>query len=305
MGIDITNPNLVTPPFKTESIILPDGSQEAACTPTCLPDCSWVFDRVTVRHVVTGGTRVEWVMHPMFAESLPHSFQLQMGRTGVGIADDWTAVGDPVEDAFYAIDPDQRLYGQTPWTHYRIELTTSEHVYYSRPEPALGLLTRGDWLKWKSLVRQWDFQFKHGPGGQEGLLLKRKLYGERCSCLDPRTLDVTKPQHTECFGTGFVAGYFDPEPCVFAELGLRLTQEKLDGQRGTTNDLVVQAKMLAFPQLMDKDVWIDKDTDIRYFISGIQNLAEVRGVPVAVGANLKPAPLSHVIYQFPITGING
>ncbi len=247
---------------------------------------------------------MEWVLHPLFTDPQTHTFQLQAGRTGLQQANDWENVGLAVEDAFFAIDDSQRLYGQTPWTHYRIKLTTPLGIYFSRPEPVWGYLSRRDWLKWKNLLRQWDFQFKKGPGGQEGYLLKRRLYGARCSCLDPRTLEVMKPQHEECYGTGFDGGYFDALPCSYAELGLRLTRERLDGQRGTTNDLVVPAKMLSVPQLMDKDVWVDKDTDVRYFISGIQNLAEMRGVPVSVQVNLKPAPLSHVIYKFPIAGLN-
>lgn len=274
------------------------------CTPVCRPDCAWIFDRVRVWHVVSGGTRVEWTLHPNFTDPAPHTFQLQVGRTGLASADDWTDVGLAVTNVFYAVDDSQRLFGQSTWTHYRVQLTTSLGVYHSKPEPIYGSLLRADWLKWKNLVRQWDFQLKHGPGGQEGYLLKRRLYGERCSCLDTRTLEVTKPQHEECYGTGFVGGYFDAEPCSWAELDVRMTREKLDGQRGTTNDLVVAGKLLAVPQLMEKDVWVDKDTDIRYFVGGIQHLAEVRGVPVAVGTQLKPAPLSHVIYKFPIDGLN-
>lgn len=273
-------------------------------TPVCRPDCEWIFDRVRVWHVTTGGTRVEWQLHPQFTDPGPYDFQLQTGRTGLSTADDWTDVGLPVTDAFYAVDDTQRLYGQTPWTHYRIKLTTPQGTYYSAPEPVWGSLARSDWLKWKNARRNWDFQFKHGPGGQEGYLLKRKLYGERCECLDIRTMEVTKPQHETCYGTGFVGGYFPAQSCVYAELDLRLTREKLDGMRGTTNDLVVPAKLLAVPQLFDKDVWVDKDTDIRYFISGVQHLAEIRGVPVVVAASLKPAPLSHVIYKFPIEGLN-
>ncbi len=272
--------------------------------PVCQPECSWVFERVRVWHVTVGGTRVEWLLHPQFVDPGPYEFQLQVGRTALLTADDWADVGLPVTDVYYAVDDRQRLHGMTPWSHYRVRLTTGLGVYYSKPEAILGSLPRADWLKWKNLMRQWDFQLKHGPGGQEGFLLKRKVFGERCDCLDRRTLEVLKPGHTTCYGTGFVDGYFTATACIWAQLGLRLTREKLDGQRGTTNDLVVKAEMLAVPQLMEKDVWVDKDTDVRYFISNVQHLAEQRGIPVAVQVDLKPAPLSHVIYQFPITGLN-
>src|SRR5690349_8798090 len=116
------------------------------CQAVCAPTCAWVFDRIWVYHLVAGGSRVEWALHPKFVDPAPHTFQLQVGRTANPDADDWVDVGLPVTDGYYAIDDTQRVHGKTLWTHYRVKLTTSIGVYYSVPQPALGVLARREWL---------------------------------------------------------------------------------------------------------------------------------------------------------------
>lgn len=48
-------------------------------------------------------------------------------------------------------------------------------------------------------------------GGERVLLLKRKYAGDRCSKFDQvRKTNQQHGQDTECYGTGFVGGYFKP-----------------------------------------------------------------------------------------------
>ena len=54
-----------------------------------------VFDRIVVDHLVRGETRVSWGVLPSFFGAEPYSFQLQWGRTGDPLADDWEDVGAP------------------------------------------------------------------------------------------------------------------------------------------------------------------------------------------------------------------
>lgn len=270
------------------------------CTPVCpTTDCSWIFDRVIVLPHITGGSRVEWILHPMFRDPAPHTFQLQVGRTANPDADDWEDVGDPVVDDFFAIDPSQRVWAATQWTHYRVVLTTGLGTYTSKPQAALGALSRRDWAKWKNHVRMWRLKLKKGPGSSEGYILKRRLYGTPCDCLDPQTGEIRKPNHITCYGTGWVGGYFPAIPCVFADMDLKLTRDQVDDAgTGNVNKISVGARLLAVPQLGDKDVFVEKNTDIRYAIRGIQYVAAQNGVPVAVSAKLIPYAFDRVIYQF-------
>lgn len=271
---------------------------------SCNAECQWIFARVVIYAQIVGGTRVEWDMHPMFTDVGPYTFQLQVGHTALTDADDWENVGLPVTNTFYAIDDTQRSYGKTQYTHYRIKLTTTEGTYYSRAEPMLGVLSAEDRRRAREILRSWTVRLQKTPAGTEGYLIKRRIYGERCTCLDPDTLDVNNPQHEECYGTGFVDGYYAPVPCVYAELGLKQRRERVDEQmRGSVHEgSVISGKMLAIPHLDSRDIWVNRAADLRYTINTIQSEAEIRGIPLIVTCELRLLPFSDIAYTLPITG---
>lgn len=284
----------------------------------CYGACDEIFDRLMVFPKISGGTRVEWALLPTFTEPPPYEFQLQASDTGLWpgpwryqrhIAEnnedldqgDWVDVGLPVEDTFYAVDDVQRVYGKTQWTHYRVKLVTSSNIYFSPAYPCHGTLHQTDLHVWLHGMRMWERRFRGGRAAQKGYILKARHAGQPCPCRDRDTEETTK-QHTTCYGTGFIGGYYKALPCVYAEFDPKATHDQLDPRRmrGTIDDVLVRATMLAYPQLMAGDYWASELTDIRYQIRDIQNLAEVRGVPIVINATMRPAPFSDVIYQFPV-----
>jgi hypothetical protein len=137
--------------------------------------------------------------------------------------------------------------------------------------------------------------------GQDGYLLKRKVAGTKCpDCLDYVTEEVTNAQCDTCYGTGFVAGYFDPVDCIWAALDTKVRHEQLDQARGTINDIVVPARMLSEPQLNEEDVWVDRKSDLRWYVHTVKHIVEVRGVPVVYQVELRLAKYSDPIYQLAI-----
>lgn len=284
----------------------------------CHAACPEVFDRLLVFPKIYGGTRVEWSLLPTFTEAGPYEFQLQTSPTGLWSGmwryqrvlpeenedldeGDWINVGSPTAN-FYAVDSSQRVYGKTQWTHYRVKLTASEHYYYSPAYPCHGTLHKSDLHVWQHGIRIWEKRFRAGRAAQRGYLLKARHFGEPCVCRDPDTQEITK-QHTTCYGTGFVGGYFPAVDCVYLELDPRTHSDRLDPQRsrGSTDSTVLRGTMLAYPHVMNGDYWTSGQTDIRYQIRDIQHLAEVRGVPIVSQVTLWPAPFSDIIYQFPVT----
>lgn len=277
------------------------------CTPVCQPACpdASVFRRVRVSAIIRGGTRIDWELSPTFRDPYPYTYQLQVGRTGNPLADDWTVVGLPAVGAAYLIDDQQRVSGKTPWTHYRIQLSTINGVYYSAPQNVWGALTHRDWRLVRELFRQHTVRFRKTHAGNEGFLLKRRLYGLPCTLCqnDNQTGEVRQPQCVQCYGTGFDGGYFLDQGCIYTDMSLRMLRDKLDGTfRSTTNDISVRGMMLAEPYLNDNDVFVDRDTDIRYFVKNVEHVAEYRAVPVLLGVELWPANFNDVIYNYPIIG---
>jgi hypothetical protein len=54
------------------------------------------------------------------------------------------------------------------------------------------------------------------------------------------------------------------------------------------------------PLIDEKDIWVSRKTDDRYYIHAIQDVAEIRGVPLVANVEMRPAPFTDVIYSIPI-----
>lgn len=274
----------------------------SGCQP-CTPTCESVFDRVVVSHLIRGMTRVMWELLNTFTDPGPLLFQLQAGRSANPDADDWEDVGLPVENQYSAYDPDQRVWGKTNWTHYRVKLVTALGTYYSAPTGGMGVLDRRSWRLARERIRQKQLTFKVGQKGQEGYLLKRRWTGENCpTCLDYMTNEIRNPDCPDCYGTGKKCGYYYPMACVWAAIAPKYRHTQLDGvqSRGTVDDIVVDAEMLGSHLLAEDDVWVSKKTDDRYYIHEVQHVDEMRGVPLVAQVKLRPVPFTSVIYSIEI-----
>lgn len=282
----------ILPPFP-----LADDSAARADQLRCGPSCAWIFSRLKVwPKIDAGATRVEWALHPQFRDPPPYSFQLQVGRTGLDEADDWEDVGLPVSDTFFALDDTQRVFGKFQWTHYRVILQTVHGRYASAAEPALGVLSQRMWLRAREILRLERLRLRH-EAGAEGYLLKRRHFGEVCTCVDEMTGDIKNPQCTSCYGTGYVGGYFAPLPCQFAELTLGSQRHHQDLTRGSVGDVASRWRMLNLPQLFSYDVFVERDTDTRWILHDLQPLVQLQGLVLVVAATVRRVPYSHVLYQ--------
>lgn len=272
------------------------------CQNPCPPQCQSVFDRLVISHLIKGSTRVMWELLPTFTDPNPLSFQLQVSQTSNPLASDWIDVGLPVVDQYFAYDPEQRVWGKTNWTHYRVVVTSPLGVYYSLPTGGMGTLDRRSWRLAREMVRQRLVGYRVGTGGQRGYLLKRRWTGQPCSrCLDYQTREVRDPACPRCYGTGFECGYFYPMSCVWAELSPRARHINVDVQmRGVTNDIVVTADMVMVDLMSEEDIWVAAKTDDRYYVHKVTHTAEIRGVPVAAQVELRPVPYSSAIYSIAI-----
>lgn len=267
----------------------------------CPNTCPSVFDRVVISYLIRGGTTVMWELLESFTDPLPYTFALQVGATNDPEADDWEQIGLAAENVFYMVDPDQRVWGKTNWTSYRVQLTTPVGVYYSDPTDGRGTLNHRDWRLAREYIRK--EKLRNRLCTEDGYLLKRRITGTPCTkCLDPQTEEVLNPDCLECFGTGYQCGFYSAMPCVWADMSPRSSRIQLDGGegRGTIDDIVVKARMLMAPLMVEDDVWVNKKTDDRYFVHKIDNIAESRGVPLIADVELRPAAFSHIIYSLEI-----
>ena len=279
--------------------VFSDCPQDDACP----PECRSVFDRVVVSYLIQGTTRIMWELLSTFTDPGPLSFQLQVGSSANPLADDWANVGLAVTDQYTAFDDEQRVWGQSNFTHYRVIVTSPLGTYYSLPTGGLGILDRRDWRHARELIRQRKLAYRIGHAGQRGYLLKRRWNGPDCTrCLDYQTKEVKDPDCPQCFGTGKQCGYFYPMACTWAEINPKSHRTELSGDqnRGTIGDVFTSAEMLGTELLDENDVFVVDKTDDRYYIHRIKNKVEIRGVPIIVDAELRLIPFSSPIYGIEI-----
>lgn len=276
----------------------PAGENCSVCQPSCGDK---PFERVFVSYILAGMTTVSFTLLPAFQAPMPYSAQLQVGQSQNPLADDWINVGMPAVNAYTMVDPEQRIQGKLRYQFYRIILTDGNgQQYTSLPVGLSGTLSPRDWRIARERLRQERVRMRM-VAGQEGYLLKRRITGTPCpTCLDYTTEEVGNPHCPSCYGTGFLCGYFFPISCVWADIDPATYHLNLDSSRGTVTDIVVKARMANTWIAGEDDIWVNRKTDDRYYLHKVQNVIEVRGVPLIANIEMRPAPASDPVYTIEI-----
>ncbi len=260
------------------------------------------FRRLSVDHLVEGGSRVWWDLHQQFSPPLPYVFQLQVGKTGLPEATDWIDVGTPVTNGYFAIDDQKRNYGKRLEAHYRVKLAAGGQNFVSLPVHCEGQLDERSWVMAREILRKDALLNKYTA--VEGWLLKRYRYGARCTrCIERTTGQITDSKCPLCKGTGFLVGYHPPvRMCV--DMDPTTINELRNGAQvpGATQYNQVIAHVNSFPQLAMLDVWVDDNSDLRYAIDVIKHTAVIRGVPLLSDITMHQLPLTDVVYRIGVGG---
>lgn len=269
----------------------------------CKPSCEDVFQEVVVYPSVRKGANlISWSLRKGLRLPEPHIFQLQVGRTASSDGHNWINVGLPVEGASTAWDDEQRVHGRRPGAHYRVVLAAGSTLYFSRPVSVLGKLD-AFWARMYSQMAFLETLRFENHAGSKGVLLKRRNSGEPCFCVDPHTEEPRDPSCRECYGTGWKGGYYAPIDCVWMELGGWGSAMNQNIEANGTNDPAYDAisgRMLAIPLADVYDVWIDMQTDLRYYIRQIRYIASVHTMPLVAQVVLSLLPMDHVVYDYPV-----
>jgi hypothetical protein len=140
--------------------------------------------------------------------------------------------------------------------------------------------------------------------GNPGWLLKRKISGIPCKkCRDFNTGDVKDGNCPFCMGTGWLGGYYKPYDCFY------ITIENKDvtinpSPTGPAMNGRIGGRAIAAPVLMTGDVWVDKKSSERFRIFNLQQVVEIKGVPVVYKLTLDKIAFSDIIYDFPLEARN-
>lgn len=261
-----------------------------------------IFRRIVVdTHfsvLTTQRTTVSWAMEPSFVEPGPWTFTLQRGHSPTETA--WEDIAVVVDQPWvYDNRPTVNTIG-TP-TYYRIKLVDgNDVVHYSQVQVTTAYWGRYDWSLAKEIIRKETLVLRR-KAGVNGWLLKRRYFGERCPvCTNAVTGQVQNSTCTTCYGTGVVGGYY-PAFEYWVTMNATQRMRRLTPEQGLMSATIESVRALAYPVVDGNDVWVNGQTNARYFISqDIKAVARHRGIDLILDVVITEAPSDHVIYQFPI-----
>lgn len=263
-------------------------------------DANTPFDRVDVFAASRGGTRVTWSLSPQLQDDGPYKFSLFISPSGLPVSDDWTQVGDTKEETWFLQDATQRHFNLELTASYAIQLETAENSYYSKPSPCSGFVRHHDWLIYREQARQEYLNMTYNPNSLDGYLLKRRDYGDMCSCIDLNTNMPLNVNCGICYGTGIVGGYFEAVLGFYLILGPASRVRRREQANDADFIQHTIERMMGKPPVQDGDLWVSAVDDTRYYIEPYRSLYHVQRTPVAVTGVARQIELSSVLYDIPL-----
>ena len=251
--------------------------------------------------VADGGTLIQWELKSDFLQPGPYTFFIQSAMSATSDDTEWTSV-TRVVDTCWAKDYTNYIRGKELSLFYRVVLVDGDrNIFYSDPQRTGSQWSKRDWRLAREIIRKENLVLEKYTG-IPGYLLKRKWFGTACpECTD--TYGTGEPMDstcTTCYGTGIAGGYYDPfDYTLSLEPEKRLT--KINDQNGELMTVVTKlGRGLAYPHIQYLDVWVDSQTDQRFYIHNIANVARLRNIQLVVTMELRLASADDVIYKIPI-----
>ena len=177
--------------------------------------------------------------------------------------------------------------------YYRIRLDSADQQYYSDPQQAGISLSYPYSSQASNLIRLAQKEMKET--GRTGYLMKKIVYGQKCPICKQFEDDAPVNEHCPCcLGTGFKGGYYRAFPMNILQAG----QSRMQGvqQHGATHSVILQAKCTAWPIIELGDVWVDDNTNERFYIQGADVASKFKHVPLIYNLKMHLIEQSDVLH---------
>lgn len=253
-----------------------------------------IFTKVTIVPSYAAGFIFVWDVSAGFVDPLPWKFTVEEAPTSEG---PWEALSPELTNLFAFSDGKRRIPSKDPVLMFRVKLVTPKGTYYSFERHPYGDLNRREQLIARDIMRREVLE----QSGMTAVRVKafiKATSGAKCtSCTDPITGGIASTNCRHCLGTGRLPPYHGPYELwgTFTPTSRNL-ELKPDGV-GLQQVYDWQVRLVGFPFLKDHDIVVDKVSDKRYIIDGVQHLMELRRVPVVQNVRVVELPTTDPIYR--------
>jgi len=257
------------------------------------------FNKVYVSVAPDTSKIIQWEMNPIFnALDVIVGFHIDISRGG-----EWRRLtAGPITDMCIYIDESNYRCGLSADIYYRVvAVDTSLNEYKS---PATNLFQcwkdKHQWLIARSILRKEYLRLMTLPTGVEGMLLKKREHGPRCTdCTDHDTGDVVAECCPACFGTGFLGGYYNAVP-YWLDLSGTSSQARDTNTFGVVNNKQRIARGVAFPLVSEDDVWVASKSNLRFIVNKVESTGETLVLPLIYRLSIAELPQSDNAYDIPL-----
>lgn len=208
--------------------------------------------------------------------------------------DDWEILGYLDEGTCIYIDDERLPWNKSRDVYYKMRVYSGES-YVDTPVVPAGRYSHKEGASViKGLVNALNFEIKEN--GRSGYLLKARHWGKKCQkCRDFGSNRPINDHCPDCFGTGYVGGYYEAIELPIIDSAPQRVQAR------SAEDYVeaesFQARCVASPVILRGDIWVSTNTNDRYLIDQCTPTSLYKGIPVVYTMNLKKLPQSDVIFE--------
>lgn len=237
---------------------------------------------------------ISWTMQPNAA--YPADFILQVENSRAG--GPWEVLDNTLANSCFYIDSRRRNYNKYMNECYRLRLIipheTGDEEYVSDIVQAGQFKAYPFSSEAKNVIQQAETAME--LSGVTGVLLKKKHWGVRCTHCTDFDDQMTVNEHCPwCLGTGFEGGFYNG-------ISMPIIKDKIAAEEKQGDDCVeegevIQARCIAYPWIRYADVWVEDETNKRYFVKHVTPAATYKQIPLIYTIELTKIEYTDVMYS--------
>lgn len=204
-------------------------------------------------------TAIQWSIDQELHDAGDLFFKVELAGSPEG---PWETVGENIKNKLAFEDTNSKTFGRLKDKYYRV--SAKDGAFISRPHPVCGSLPKQKYLIARKMFNDEMTMLRKGNGVRLAVVKKRH-WGELCSCVDPRTKLALLPNCPDCHGTKYLKGYYDPM-YTWGKINPSSMGTDSAPQTSTAEIEATQAVLLSFPIVFKDDIVVELDTNKRWLV---------------------------------------